>query len=352
MNVPQLAISPISSRPRRTLAALLAIAPLLMLGCAARTPLWSHGSSEDDSDAGDQTNDAMGATGRGGTVGTGGVMAAGGRIATGGTIGGGSGGSTATTGPSGGSIILTGGTIIFSNGGFAAGGRTAVTGGATSILGGFLGGGVKATGGIATTGGAAGGVKATGGIAVSGGSKATGGSVVVGTPSIQPDGYVTLATGTVVMSGHVSSYMSGSGSSLSLTYTTNSFCAAGTVAADPTYNSWAGAGFNVNQGQSGASGSSGSLVLNGSTVTVNYLNRGGSTLEFQLYDGSHYWCTYLSATSGPTTFPLSTLNSQCWDGMGSPFTSGTAITAVELIVGGNGFIPTPFDFCFLGLTVQ
>jgi hypothetical protein len=184
----------------------------------------------------------------------------------------------------------------------------------------------------------------------------SGGTPAAAPPTIQPDGYATIKTGTVVMSGHVSSYMSGSGSSISLTYTSNSFCASGTVAADLTYSSWAGAGFNVNQAQSGASGSSGSLVLIGSTMTVSYVNRGGSTLRLQLYDGtgSYYWCALLPASSSPTTIaiPFSKLNTQCWSGAGSAFTSGTPITAVQLMVPGSATVPTPFDFCFLGLTVE
>ena len=183
---------------------------------------------------------------------------------------------------------------------------------------------------------------------------ATGGTAPPGTPTIQPDGYVTLYTGTTVMMGHVSSYESGSGSSITLTYGTNSFCASGTVAADSTYASWAGAGFNVNQAESGASGSSGSLVLSGSSISLSYVNHAGSTLRLQLYDGSDYWCTTLPAATSPTTItiPFSQLNTQCWSGLGSAFVSGTPITAVQLMVPCSGFSPTPFDFCFLGLTVQ
>jgi hypothetical protein len=183
---------------------------------------------------------------------------------------------------------------------------------------------------------------------------ATGGATLPGAPAILPDGYVTVSAGTVVMAGHVSSYESGSGSSITLTYDSTSFCASGTVAADPTYSSWAGAGFNVNQAQSGASGSSGSLVLTGSAISVSYANYAGSPLELQLYDGSNYWCTNLPASTSATTatIPFSRLNTQCWNGGGSSFTSGTPITAVQLMVKCSAISPTPFNFCFLGLTVQ
>jgi hypothetical protein len=326
MNAPQLMISPVAfgPRPRRTLAALYALAPLLIFGCVARTPIRPLGGSspEESADAGDETGGAVAAAGGRGSGGVSGSSVAGTR----------NGGASSA-----------GGITTISNGGHAGGSRSTV-GGATTSTGGTM------AGGAITTGNAT----AAGGSSHLGGSVATGGAPPPGTPTVQPDGYMTLDTGTVVMMGHVSCYESGSGSSITLTYTSTSFCASGTVAADSTYSSWAGAGFNVNQAQSGASGSSSSLVLTGSSISVSYVNRAGSTLEFQLYDGSDYWCSYLPASTSPTTItiPFSNLNTQCWNGLGSPFVSGTPITAVQLMVPCSAFSPTPFDFCFLGLTVQ
>jgi hypothetical protein len=181
----------------------------------------------------------------------------------------------------------------------------------------------------------------------------TGGSTMAAPPVVSDSGYVTVSSGTVVMAGFISSATAGSGSSIVLTYGAQDFCASGTVAANNTYKSWANAGFSVNQDQSGASGSSSALVLTGSTLSIGYVNRGGSELEFQLFDGSNYWCYILPPSSTPTTttIPLSSLNTQCWDGQGSAFTSGTAIRSVSLVVPGSNVSATPFDFCFLGLTV-
>jgi hypothetical protein len=156
------------------------------------------------------------------------------------------------------------------------------------------------------------------------------------------------------LAGFVSSSEGGSGSSISLTYGPSSFCASGTVGQNNTYNCWADAGFNVNQAQSGASGSSGPLVLSGSTISVSYVNHAGSPLEFQLYDGSDYWCYELPPSTSPTTMTISfsSLNTQCWNNGGNSFASGTPVTSVQLVVPGSNTKPTPFDFCFLGLTVQ
>jgi hypothetical protein len=156
------------------------------------------------------------------------------------------------------------------------------------------------------------------------------------------------------MVGYIVSSTAGSGSSITLTYGKTDFCASGTVAPNSTYKSWANAGFTVNQAQSGASGSSNSLVLSGSTISVSYSDKGGSQLQFQLYDGSNYWCYMLPPSTSPTTttIPFSKLNTQCWDGAGSPFVSGTAITSVSIVVPGSGSTSTPYSFCFLGLTVN
>ena len=183
---------------------------------------------------------------------------------------------------------------------------------------------------------------------------ATGGSLALGVPTITPSGYVSVSAGTVILSGYVSSYEAGSGSTITLTYDANSFCAKGTVAANATYNSWAGVGFNVNQSQTGASGSTGSLVFSGSSITVNYINRAGSILEYQLWDGTNYWCYRLPPATIATAvkIPFTSLNTRCWDNLGTTFPSGTPVTTVQLVVPGSASSPTPFDYCFLGMTVQ
>jgi hypothetical protein len=255
----------------------------------------------------------------------------------------------------GGASSVAGVTAISSAGHTATGGTPSSVGGTTAIKGGTSGGGATATGGTKATGGskATGGTKSTGSTSRDGGMSPDG-AAPPGAPVITDSGYVTVSAGTTVLAGFVSSAEGGSGSSISLTYGPSSFCASGSVGKNSTYNCWATAGFNVNQAQSGMSGSSDSLVLTGSSVTVSYVNKGGSTLELQLYDGSDYWCSYLPASTTPTskTVAFSSLNTKCWDNSGTPFTSGTPITAVELVVPGSASAPTPFDFCFLGLTVQ
>jgi hypothetical protein len=355
MNAPQPKISSVAvvSRPRRTLAAQYALASLLLVGCTARTPLRSPagGSPEPESsvDTGGETGGATGPAGAGGanTAGATGTSATGGTGASAAASsgpGGASGGASSRSVGSGGATSAAGVTTISSGGHTATGGATATAGGATASKGGSSAGGSKATGGT----------NATGGSTYRDAGQATDGPVAPGTPTITDSGYVTVSAGTTVLAGFVSSSEGGSGSSISLTYGPTSFCASGTVGQNSTYNCWATAGFNVNQASSGASGSASSLVLSGSTISVSYVNSGGSSLELQLYDGSDYWCYYLPPSTSPTTktIPFSSLNTQCWNNGGSAFVSGTPITVVQLVVPGSNTSPTPFNFCFLGMTVQ
>lgn len=322
---------------------------VLTSACGMRSALLVEGIDGSAEDPG-LTNPGGGAGHISGTGGAG-ALGAGGHLGLGGAI---SVDAKPATGQGGFATDARPGT------GGAAGTTTGSRGGTTGTTtpgGGSPGssnGGNHGTGGGTGTGAKGGSGGAAGGRDASPDAIATDAGAP-GAPTINVNsGYTTIATGTVVMSGYVSSFIGGSGSTIGLTYTATSFCASGTVGASTTYNSWAGAGFNVNQSQSGSSGSTNQLTLVGSSVTVSYVNKGGSPLELQLWDGSDYWCYNLppSTTPNTVTVPFSKLNSQCWDGSGTAFTSGTPITTVQLDVPGAATTTTPFDYCFLGLTVQ
>ncbi len=342
----------------------------LWSACGMRSDLLSP----EEDDAGDQA----GIPGNGGNGG-GGISGGGGHIATGGSDGTHTGG---TAGHSIGGNTSTGGNTAPNRGG--SGGSGGTGGSRTGGAGGFGGGAIIRTGGsaIIRTGGSAiintagsggsGGIRTggSGGSGGSGGKPGTGGTSVaspdaaprsdartlpVGVPKVDPNtGYTTIVTGDLVLSGYVTGTTQGSGSSISLTYNENSFCAQGVVGASSTYNSWAVASFNVNQPES--TPSQGPVVINGSEVDVTYSNGGGSKLEFQLWDNlaNQYWCNYLPTSTSARTMAIkfSDLNTQCWNNSGTVFVSGTAITAVQLSVPGDASSKTPFDFCFLGLTIK
>jgi hypothetical protein len=351
---------------------------LAWAACGMRTVM--SVSSPDARGAGESSGGVAGTVAGQGGLATGGHTSTGSAPGVGGstTVGhGGSGGSGSGGKGAGGSPGSggagsggkgTGGSA--GSGGIGSGGK----GAGGSAGNGGSGSGGKGTDGSAGSGGSGSGGKGTDGSAGSGGRPGTGGTtstvrdasadvdalvaadaIVTATPTIDPNsGYATVPAGTVILSGYVTSSAGGSGSSISLTCTENSFCASGTVGASSTYNSWANAGFNVNQAKGGASGSTNPLPLVGSTISVSYVNRAGSRLQLELWDGSDYWCCYLPPATSPTTttIPFSSLNTKCWDNSGTAFTSGTSITALQLTVPGGATSPTPFDYCFLGLTVQ
>ena len=253
---------------------------------------------------------------RGGEAGAGGITANG----SGGHASPGVGGIT--TNGSGGHASPVAGTVV-GQGGASTGGRPASTpalGGSTTVgRGGSAGSGNdgNGSGGRGSGGMGAGGRSGTGGGpmisrdgAVDTDAFIHADTALPGAPTIDPNsGYATMNAGTVILSGSIVSSCAGAGTICGgLTYTESSFCASGTVGASSTYRFWANAAFNVNQAQSGASGSTGSLPFVGSSITVSYSNKGGSTLELQLWDGSNYWCAYLPPSAGPNTvnIPFST----------------------------------------------
>jgi len=325
--------------------ALLVVA-LSWSACGMRSALHAPGAGDDDdggwwggdggAGGGGKGGSAVGGSAKGGSAGSRARGGSGGTVARGGSGGsrarGGSGGSRARGG-SGGTVARGG-----SGGSRARGGS----------------GGSRARGG-------SGGAVASGGNAGSG----AGGSIVVlpdgaalpvGIPVIDPDSsHITLAAGNVVMIGVVTSASQGLDSWIRVSSDGSSFCASGSVSASQSYSSWAVAGFTVNQ-LTQDSGAVRPLVLDGSSISITYSNRAGSTLQLQLWDstGGNYWCHDLYASPDPTTITikLSELNSKCWDDTGIAFTPGTAITAIHLVVPSDVEDPTPIDFCFLGLSVQ
>lgn len=231
-----------------------------------------------------------------------------------------------------------------------SGGSATAGGSPSSHSGGLNGDGGSTNLSAGTTGLGSAGVPSSGGSA-GGGSQ--GGGTLIGTPAIGDDGYVRIDAGAYTLGGYVGSFVGGSASSIALTYDHTSFCASGTVGLNSTYQSYAGAGFPVNQSSSPQGGAVNPLMLSASSITVNFRNAGGSPLRLQVIDSSvNYWCYDLSKAQSPVTIPLSKLNTHCWDNSGTAFKSGASITEIELIVPGNASAPTPYSFCLDGLGIK
>jgi hypothetical protein len=127
----------------------------------------------------------------------------------------------------------------------------------------------------------------------------------------------------------------------------------GTVAANPTYISYAGAGFDVNQPPSSSGGAAASLTIDAKSMTVSFTNPGNSPLRIQMNDPANdNWCYEISNMTSPVTIPLTSFNTHCWDDSGASFAPGTAITSIALVVPGDSVVDTPYSFCLLGVTFE
>ncbi|MGA2449587.1 MAG: hypothetical protein ABTD50_12965 [Polyangiaceae bacterium] len=178
-------------------------------------------------------------------------------------------------------------------------------------------------------------------------------ATVYGAPSVDAEGYVSLDAGSgLVLVGEALSLCTFQ--SVVTTPSTQggtALCVSGTVAASDY--EWCQAGFDVNDP---LGGDAGSLVLpSGATsLRVYFTQEVASPLRIQLGVNSNPpWCHYLTGGSGQP-IPLADFSTECWvdGGGGSFFEQGTAITAIHLEVPGNDVSETPFNFCFLGLTLQ
>jgi hypothetical protein len=221
------------------------------------------------------------------------------------------------------------------------------------------GGGTQgATTNSGTDGSAGGSVSET--IADAGGPIVVDGSIVtdamiLGAPTIDDNGFLTLDAGAYVLVGSVAfTAGGGSGSTINGFFGSTYFCASGSVVASPGDQSWATASFNVNEPET-TTGSSPAheLFLSASSITLSFANYSDSPLMIALLDNSYdLWCYELADVASPVTIPLSSFNSHCWDNSGASFMSGTAIQSIELSLSGSPTASTPFDFCLLGLTIQ
>jgi hypothetical protein len=170
-------------------------------------------------------------------------------------------------------------------------------------------------------------------------------------PSIDPQTYyLTLDAGLgLVFVGQVN-HAGSPPSTIEIDTSPTSFCATGSVGQSST--DYAVAEFNVAQSPDG---SYGQVALNANTITVYFTNAGGSPLRLQLGTSSNPttpWC-YDVTDAGATPIALTSFNTECWSNGGESFEAGTQIASIGLEVpASKDGVTTPFNFCFLGLTIQ
>jgi hypothetical protein len=298
----------------------------------------------------------------------------GGDSATGGTTGTPSNtGGTVSAQPTGGTVSAqpTGGTVsVLPTGGTApvepTGGATSAqpTGGTTSAhpTGGTVSvqptGGALATGGRASTGGLPGTAGATSTSACSSLTMPT----ASGRMTVASNRYATNYLGDA--KGFASTWIgansilpttcvkpSCSTSSCTPQFGTSAICATGAIAADSSFVSVAGVGFNLNQAN--VTGAVANTIPAPYSFSVSFTKSGTAQMRIQVSDGTTYWCFNASAssyTSGGTLYP-SDFNTHCWDYSGTNLTAGTPIQSISLIFPSNDTTSVSFSACMTDFTI-
>jgi len=138
--------------------------------------------------------------------------------------------------------------------------------------------------------------------------------------------------------------------SCSPSFGTSALCGAGVVAADTTYGSVIGIGFNLKQTSAG--GTPGSVAA-GSTVTVGATlgtGTGDQNARVQIVDaaGNNY-CVASGAWTSGTAIDITQFNTSCWDTTlagATALSAGTDIVSVDIIVPSDSTTERPFSICF------
>jgi len=141
-------------------------------------------------------------------------------------------------------------------------------------------------------------------------------------------------------------------------------CTSGTVTADPTYNSVAGLGFNLNQDVTIDAGvvdsgvDAGAVSLGAVTIPNSIMVAisrsatlgGNSTLRLQLTDVDGNLFCY----GGPLNVPIAIdkFNTKCWNNTGVYATPSTLFTKLDVIVPSAYSVDLPFSYCITSVSMD
>jgi cellulose 1,4-beta-cellobiosidase len=147
--------------------------------------------------------------------------------------------------------------------------------------------------------------------------------------------------------------------SCSPAFAPSALCTAGTVMADPTYESVAGLGFNFSQdteSDGGAdAGSLGTIIIDQSiTITVEKSGSaaGNSALRVQLTDSDNNFYCYNGQWTSGVAIPITQFNTRCWDNSGTFATSSLAFKRVDILVPCSATTDEPFAYCLTNVSVE
>ena len=144
--------------------------------------------------------------------------------------------------------------------------------------------------------------------------------------------------------------------SCSPAFARTALCTAGTVTADPTYESVAALGFNFNQDIASDAGSlNGASIANSITITVQTLgNTGGnSALRLQLTDlNDEFYCVEAGNWTSGIPIPITRFSTECWGDTGTHATSSLVFQRIDIFVPSHASLIRPFAFCLTDVSVE
>ena len=142
---------------------------------------------------------------------------------------------------------------------------------------------------------------------------------------------------------------------------TSALCATGVVAADTTFNSIAGVGFNFNQSQAGGTGSEMTVSAPANVVVDAQLGSGtgDSNARIQIVSGvgatAKNYCVKEGTWSSGTPIPITSFNTSCWDTTlagAEPLAAGAAITSIDIVIPSADVSDRPFAVCLKNVQFQ
>jgi hypothetical protein len=141
----------------------------------------------------------------------------------------------------------------------------------------------------------------------------------------------------------------------------SSLCVAGTITADPTYQSVAGVGFTLNQDATTAvaagvdGGVAPGTITVPNTITISVAKSGDGmtgnlSLRAQLTDPNGVAYCYGGSMAAP--IPITKFNTKCWNNTGDFATSTTPFAKVDVIVPSAAASDQLFSYCITNVVVQ
>ncbi len=133
-------------------------------------------------------------------------------------------------------------------------------------------------------------------------------------------------------------------------------CVGGTVAQDATFASNAGLTFDIDQAQSTAGNNPANAIPAPTSVTVTFVNPGGSPIRVELSNwsdiSSPVYCVDNGHFQSGQPIPITSFNTRCWDNNSGMFLSaGTPINTITIYAYSSNTAATPFAFCLTGVTM-